>query len=239
MTIRREPRKNRYNLGMASERMVGPEAADIAAILYTVTTRLHAEDPAREQLRRRTEKQGLPQHQVDAATGRLLELLARVSGARRAVEIGTLGGYSAAWLARGLAEGGRLDTIERDAERAALAEANLREAGLAALVRVHAGEAVEILRLLEGAPYDLCFFDGGQLQNCEYLRWALDRVRPGGLVILDDAYRFCELTRREERENSPSPGSMREFLALLGDDALWSSRVVLPLRKGVAILVRR
>src|SRR4051794_3165638 len=99
---------------------------------------------------------GLPPHAVTALEGRLLELLARLAGARSILELGTLGGYSTIWLARGLADGGRIVTLEVSPEYARVARANLERAGLGDVVNLRVGPALETLPELEG-PFDLIF----------------------------------------------------------------------------------
>ena len=135
---------------------------------------------------------GLPAHDVSPAQGRLLELLARMRGARRILEIGTLGAYSTIWLARGLAAGGRVVTLEREARYAEVAVANLARAGVDGVVDVRVGPALETLPLLaadHGEPFDLVFVDADKQQSVEYARWALRLTGRGGLVVFDNVVR--------------------------------------------------
>ncbi|HET7364787.1 MAG TPA: O-methyltransferase [Burkholderiales bacterium] len=131
---------------------------------------------------------GLPPISVSAAHGKLLWLLARTIGAKRILEIGTLGGYSAIWLARALAPGGRLVTLEALEKHAALARKNLARAGLADRVEVRVGKALDTLPRLEG-PFDLAFIDADKQNNPEYFRWALKLARPGSLIVVDNVVR--------------------------------------------------
>lgn len=131
---------------------------------------------------------GLPAISVSPAHGKLLWLLARTIGAKRILEIGTLGGYSAIWLARGLAQGGRLVTLEALEKHAAVARKNLAHAGLADRVDVRVGKALDTLAQLEG-PFDLAFIDADKQNNAEYFRWALKLSRPGSLIIVDNVVR--------------------------------------------------
>jgi predicted O-methyltransferase YrrM len=131
---------------------------------------------------------GLPQIQVSAPQGKLLRLLARIAGARRILEIGTLGGYSTIWLARGLAPGGHLDTLEIDPRHAEVARTNLARAGLDGVVEVRVGPALDTLRGLTG-PYDLVFIDADKRGNPDYVRAALRLTRPGGLIVVDNVIR--------------------------------------------------
>jgi predicted O-methyltransferase YrrM len=135
---------------------------------------------------------GLPAIHVSPLQGRLLELLARAQGARRILEIGTLAGYSTMWMARALPPGGRLVTLEADARHAAVARENLTRAGLAEVVELRLGPALETLPRLatEGAgPFDLVFIDADKPSYPEYLEWSLRLTRPGGLIVADNVVR--------------------------------------------------
>src|SRR5436309_4966911 len=131
---------------------------------------------------------GLPQINVSPAHGKLLWLLARLQNARRILEVGTLGGYSTIWLARGLAAGGRLITLEALEKHAAVARSNLERAGLADRVEIRVGKALDTLPQLAG-PFDLTFIDADKQNNAEYFRWALKLSRPGSLIIVDNVVR--------------------------------------------------
>jgi predicted O-methyltransferase YrrM len=108
--------------------------------------------------------------------------------AKRILEIGTLGGYSAIWLARGLAPGGRLVTLEAVEKHAAVARKNLERAALAQAVEVRVGPALATLPQLEG-PFDLSFIDADKQNNAEYFRWALRLSRPGSVIVVDNVVR--------------------------------------------------
>ncbi len=135
-----------------------------------------------------SEAAGLPPISVSPAHGKLLWLLARTLQAKRILEIGTLGGYSAIWLARGLAPGGRLITLEALEKHAALARENLARAALGDRVEVRVGPALETLPRLAG-PFDLVFIDADKQNNPEYFRWALKLSRPGSLIVVDNVVR--------------------------------------------------
>ncbi len=135
---------------------------------------------------------GLPEIQVAPNQGRLLHLLARAMGAKRILEIGTLGGYSAIWLARALPEGGRLVTLEAEPKHAEVAKANLARAHVAHLVEIRVGPALETLPGLvaEGAgPFDLVFVDADKPSLPEYLEWSLRLARPGTMLVFDNVVR--------------------------------------------------
>lgn len=135
---------------------------------------------------------GLPPIAGSAAQGKLLHLLARLARATRILEVGTLGGYSAIWLARALPPGGRLVTLEVDPRHAAVARRNLARAGLETLVQVRTGAALETLAELgreQGAPFDLVFIDADKSNSPSYIEWAERLGHPGTLILLDNVVR--------------------------------------------------
>jgi predicted O-methyltransferase YrrM len=135
---------------------------------------------------------GLPAIAVSPSQGKLLHLLALSAGAVRILEIGTLGGYSAIWMARALPAGGRLVTLEADPKHAEVARANLARAGLAEVAEVRLGPALETLPQLAAeaaAPFDFIFIDADKPSNPEYFAWALRLSRPGSLIVVDNVVR--------------------------------------------------
>jgi predicted O-methyltransferase YrrM len=131
---------------------------------------------------------GLPAIDVSPLQGRLLELLARAVGARRVLEIGTLGGYSTLWLARAVAPAGRVVSLERSADHATVARANLAAAGFAEVAEVIAGPALDSLAALAG-PFDLVFIDADKQRHDAYFEAALRLSRPGTLIVADNVVR--------------------------------------------------
>lgn len=149
-------------------------------------------DAALEEALRESEAAGLPAISVSPAQGKFLNLLARVQGARTILEIGTLGGYSAIWLARALPPGGRLVTLEVDAKHAKVARANLARAGYANIAQVRLGRAIDTLPELEresAGPFDLVFIDADKPSNPEYFEWALRLARRGTVIVVDNVVR--------------------------------------------------
>lgn len=135
---------------------------------------------------------GLPPIQVSPLQGKLLQLLARLSGAREILEIGTLGGYSTIWLARAVPAGGRVVSLELLPEHAEVARANIARAGLEDRARVLVGPALETLPTLRGlgyGPFDLVFIDADKGNNPLYLRWAIDLARSGTVIVVDNVVR--------------------------------------------------
>jgi predicted O-methyltransferase YrrM len=151
------------------------------------------EDPVLEEALLASRSAGLPQISVSPLQGKFLHVLACLVGARKVLEIGTLGGYSTIWLARALAPGGKVVSLELEPRHAEVARANLARAGLSDAVEVVVGPAAESLPRLAGpggpAPFDLTFIDADKPGNPEYFRWALQLTRPGGAIVVDNVVR--------------------------------------------------
>jgi len=153
---------------------------------------LSPSDPALDQALADSKAAGLPAINVAPNQGKLLQLLAQTIGARRVLEVGTLGGYSTIWLARALPSDGRLITLEYSPVHAEVARANIARAGLADIVEVRVGAALESLPRLAAEnpePFDLVFIDADKENNPHYFTWALKMTRPGGLIIIDNVVR--------------------------------------------------
>ena len=171
-------------------------------------------DPALDAALEDAKAAGLPSISVSAAQGRLLHVLALALGARRILEVGTLAGYSAIWLARALPAGGRLITLEADPTHAAVARANLARAGLDAVVEVREGRAAETLPRLvaDGAgPFDLIFIDADKPGYADYLGWALNLSRPGTLIVADNVVRKGQVA--DDASDDPNVLGARRFNA--------------------------
>jgi caffeoyl-CoA O-methyltransferase len=187
----------------------GQADAALAAWAESVYT---PEDTVLREIRERSAAAGLPPVQVGRFDGLHLEVLARACGARRAVEIGTLGGYSGVCLARGMGEGGLLHTFEREPRHAAVARESFERAGVAARVRIHEGSAAERLRDVEGdGPFDLVFVDADKIGYPGYLAWAEVHLRPGGILLADNTFGFGHV--HEERPAGESPEAMAALRA--------------------------
>ena len=133
---------------------------------------------------------GLPAIAVSPAQGKFLHLLAKMIAARRILEIGTLGGYSAIWMARALLPGGKLVTLEIDAKHAAVARRSLEGAGVASIVDLRLGAALETLpKLAHESPFDLVFIDADKQHNAEYFDWSVKLTRAGGVIVVDNVVR--------------------------------------------------
>jgi predicted O-methyltransferase YrrM len=159
---------------------------------------------------------GLPSISVTANQGKFLQLLARIQGARAILEIGTLGGYSTIWLARALPPGGRLISIEIDPKHMQVATANLARAGLADIVDLRLGRALDILPKLaeEGrGPFDLIFIDADKSSMPEYFSWALKLSRKGSVIIADNVVRKGAILDRSS--DDPNVQGARRFYEML------------------------
>ena len=156
---------------------------------------------------------GLMAIDVSPAQGKLLHLLARMIGARRVLEIGTLGGYSTIWMARALPAGGRIVTIEVDPRTAEVAAANFAAEGIADKVDLRVGAALDVLPTLEG-PFDLVFIDADKANNARYAEWALKLSRPGTVIVCDNVVRDGRVL--DERTNEPAITGTRALFDFLG-----------------------
>ncbi|MCU0224425.1 MAG: O-methyltransferase [Acidobacteria bacterium] len=174
----------------------------------------------------------MPAIMVGPSEGRLLHLLARLAGARRVVEVGTLAGYSTIHLARALPPDGHLWTVEFEPRHAELARANLAAAGLAERVTVVVGAGTDALPGLEPhGPFDAVFLDADKANYDRYARWAIANLRPGGLVLGDNAYLFGELLDDDERARG-----MRAFHEIV---AAACDSVCIPTPDGLVLGIRR
>jgi predicted O-methyltransferase YrrM len=156
---------------------------------------------------------GLPDIAVSAGQGRLLHFLVGLGRARRILEIGTLGGYSTIWLARALASGGSLVTLERDPKHADVARRNLERAGLADRVDLRVGVALDTLAQLKAeraAPFDFVFLDADKPTYPEYLEAALELCAPGALIVADNVIRDGAVA--DDRSTDPNVVGVRRFL---------------------------
>jgi predicted O-methyltransferase YrrM len=184
-------------------------------------------DPVLEQALAASAAAGLPPINVAPNQGRLLELLARMVGARRILEIGTLGGYSTTWLGRALPPDGRLVTLEFEPRHAEVARANLDRAGLSDQVEIRLGRAIDSLAKLAGeggAPFDLVFIDADKPSTADYLGWAVRLTRPGGVIIVDNVVRNGAVADTRS-EDANAEGVRRGLEAIAAEPRLRSAAV--------------
>ena len=160
---------------------------------------------------------GLPSIDVSQLQGQLLYLLARMIGARRILEIGTLGGYSTICMARAVGQGGRVVTLEAEPEHAAVARSNIARAGLADIVDLRLGFALDILPTLTGeAPFDLIFLDADKPSMPDYLTWALRLSRVGSVIVGDNVVRDGDVANPRSRD--PSVQGIQRYLKMIRDN---------------------
>jgi caffeoyl-CoA O-methyltransferase len=180
-----------------------------SAEVIDYVNRVHApHDEGLERAFEAPEREGLPAIQVGPSEGRLLSLLLRLTQAQKVVEVGTLAGYSAIWMARALPEGGRLWTIEKEPRHAEVARENIARAGLGSKVEIVVGDGPEALARIEAqGPFCAVFVDADKGRYDVYGRWAKAHLRRGGLLIGDNAYYFGKLVA----EGDPAAEAMRRF----------------------------
>jgi predicted O-methyltransferase YrrM len=191
------------------------------------TERLGLDDDVLAAAQRDCQAAGLPPISVSAPQGKLLQLLALSIGARSILEIGTLGGYSAIWMARALPPGGRLVSLEIDARHAKVAAGNLERAGVAGKVSVRLGPALETLPKLEregAGPFDLVFIDADKPSNPQYVEWAVRLARPGALIVLDNVVRAGKVIAGESGD--PVVQGVRRAMDVLAGDARLSATAI-------------
>ena len=193
---------------------------------------LVGQDPALDAAVREQDAAGLPSIEVAPVNGKLLHLLARMSGARRVLEIGTLGAYSTIWLARALPADGRVVTIEAEPATAAVARANLARAGESDRVDVLEGRASDVLPTLEGGePFDFVFIDADKESNTVYLDWAARLGRPGTVIVVDNIGRGGDVAHADAID--PKVLGTRAALEMLGSDPRFDATALQTLdRKG-------
>jgi len=188
-----------------------------SAVDRFVVDTLSESDPILDAAQRAADTAGLPAISVSAAQGKFLHLLARIRGARRILEIGTLAGYSTIWLARALPPGGQLITLEYDPRHADVARANIARAGLADRVEVRVGRAIEALPgLVVDEPFDLIFIDADKPSTADYFRWALKLSRPGTVIVVDNVVRDGRLV---DANGDGDVQGMRRFLEAAANEA--------------------
>ena len=176
--------------------------------------------------------EGIPAIQVGPSEGKLLYLFLKLVGAKKVVEVGTLVGYSAIHMARALPADGHVWSIEFESKHAEVARGNIARAGLGERVTVHVGAGREVLPTLVGnGPFDAVFIDADKVNYDHYGKWALENLRPGGLVLGDNAYLFGELT-----EDSDRGRAMRAFHEMVSKHC---DSVCVPTPDGLVVGIRR
>lgn len=198
------------------------------------------EDQVLREIRERSQAAGLPDIQVGGMDARHLEVLTRMVGASKAVEIGTLGGYSGVAILKGLKRGGTLDTFEFSPKHAAVAVESFKRAGFEAQARVHVGPALEKLPSIESqGPFDVVFIDANKADYPRYLDWAAIHLRSGGIVIGDNTFAFGHLAEqvRDDHPERTAVIAMQAFNSKLAKDPRFRA-TILPTGEGLTVGVK-
>lgn len=189
--------------------------------------KLHLDDDALTAALQASKDAGLPDISVAPNQGKFLMILAMVQGARRVLEVGTLGGYSTIWLGRGLPEDGQIVTLEYAQKHADVARKNIDNAGLGAMVDIRVGKAVDMLGQLvdEGTePFDLVFLDADKAGLPDYLEWSLKLSRPGTVIIADNVTRHGEVIN--DANSDPDVLGVRQYLDMAGRSSRLESTAI-------------
>jgi len=180
-------------------------------------------DPSYRGVHEASRAAGLPDIAVSAAEGKQLHLFAKMSGAKRILEIGTLGGYSTLWLARALSQDGKLISLEYDPKHAAVAKANLDKAGVGDRVEIKIGSALDTLPCLAG-PFDFFFLDANKDGYPDYFRWAVKLSRPGSVIVADNVVRDGKVA--DTKSSDALVQGVQKMLALAGEEPRVSVSVI-------------
>jgi predicted O-methyltransferase YrrM len=182
-----------------------------------ITDLFAAQDHALEKALEEIRKNGLPEITITPEEGRFLQFLVRASGSTLAVEIGTLGGYSGIWIARGLAVGGRLITLEIEPKHAQVARQNFDRAGVGNRVEIREGDAHQLLEhLTTDSPFDFIFIDAEKIGYPRYLEWAINNTVTGGLIVAHNALRGGWIV--DDSALDEANVAMREFNRMVAED---------------------
>jgi predicted O-methyltransferase YrrM len=175
---------------------------------------LVGDDPVLSAALEASDAGGLPRIAVSVQQGKFLCLLAGAMQARRILEIGTLGGFSTIWLARGAGPQGRVVTLEYEPKHAEVARANLERAGVGDRVQVKVGAALDTLPTVTGGPFDLVFIDADKENNVAYLQWAVKLSRPGAVIVVDNVIRDGRVLAESD---DAKVAATRETLQVMGE----------------------
>jgi predicted O-methyltransferase YrrM len=189
-----------------------PTPQDVDAFLDST---LIGDDPVLSQALEDSNAAGLPRIAVSAQQGKFLSLLAGAIQARRILEIGTLGGFSTIWLARGAGPDGRVVTLEYDPKHAEVAQANLQRAGVGDRVRVVVGAALDTLPTLTDGPFDLVFIDADKDNYVAYLEWAIKLAHPGSVIVADNVVREGQVLTATSEDGAAH--AVQQTLKLMGE----------------------
>jgi caffeoyl-CoA O-methyltransferase len=207
--------------------------------LMDYIVRLYAQETdSQREISRSTTANNLPQINLRPEEGSLLYFLASLVKVERAIEIGTLAGYSASWIARALPENGKLISLEADEKHARVARQNMERAGFADKVEIRVGDAHDILPTLEG-PFDMAFLDADKTGYPNYLSWALEHMRPGGLIAAHNAFQHGRITLdKSSPEYSENIAAMQAFNQQVADEERLLGNII-PVGDGLLVAMVR
>jgi predicted O-methyltransferase YrrM len=183
-------------------------------------------DEAFEEALRASAAAGLPDIQISPSQGRLLYLLVRIQRAQHILEVGTLGGYSTLWLARAVARGGKVLTLELNSKHAEVAQENFRRAGMERVIELLEGPALDSLQQLRAErppPFDLTFIDADKVNNLAYFAAAVELSRPGALIVVDNVVRRGEIV---QRTRDAAAEATRQMIEAIGRDSRVAATVI-------------
>jgi caffeoyl-CoA O-methyltransferase len=209
---------------------------EVAKVAAYINDLFAGEDESLQYARDHSSRQGLPSINIDAHEGKFLQFLVRVCNAKIALEIGTLGGYSGIWIARGLSPDGVLITLEKDEFHAQVAEEHFKNAGLYDNVDIRVGDAHgQIEMLSDKTPFDFIFIDAEKAGYRDYFTWSIDNIRIGGIIAAHNVLAFGQLLDDENtEENIEYMRALNEFAA--NDRRLLST--IYPAGDGLLIAVK-
>ncbi len=209
---------------------------DTRAALSRYVTNLFAnEDDKLQHIQAETARNDMPQISLQPEEGRLLQILVMAVGARKAVEIGTLAGYSGTWIARALPDDGKLWTLEASSKHAKVARANFEHSGVSDKVQLIEGAAQDSFKRVEkGGPFDFIFIDADKSGYPVYLAWAVENLRPGGIVAAHNAFRGGKVAKPETAEDQ----AMADFNQSIADHPLLEG-TILSIGDGMAVGIKR
>ncbi len=200
-----------------------------------ITDLFAPEDEILQSIHAETRRHEIPAINIRASEGRLLQFLAQAVGVRKIVEIGALAGYSGIWLARALLPGGKLYSLEKSSKHARVARSSFERAGLSDRAEVLEGPALETLRKLRAeGPFDMVFIDADKGSYLEYMNWAAENLRPGGLVAAHNAFRHGRILLAQDDDDR----AMQAFNAALAADLRFFS-TILAIGDGMAVGIKR
>lgn len=221
------------------EKSYGNGNLDLAQYVYQT---FQPEDPKLKRIKELTMENQIPEIQISPMDGRHIEILTRLTGVKKAVEIGTLAGFSGTCIARGLQPGGQLYTFELEEKNAEIARKAFEVAEVSDRVKVFVGPALEKLPEIEKeGPFDLVFIDADKVNYPAYLEWASHHLRPGGIVMGDNTFAFGDITKSKSDYKTPRQEQITEALKtfntmLAHSDAFRST--LLPTGEGLTVGVK-